>query len=237
MKKNTSGFTLIELLVVIIIMVILTAIGITIYSRFQMQGRDNKRKADVAVIMSKLESYFDKNGRYPPSCLPSEYDEATNTCPATPTRVAVGGPPINQATTNAQLRTMFGEFPDTIKDPMGTTDNSSLDSGLSFGITPSSSYLFPRSYGYLYKGGYVIPTNGGTTNSSTGIGIHGIRCSYTIYLASTPASGDASAAFVAYYSEADDTIYFRITSRGSGVSLSKTASGINMPDKCKVASN
>ena len=64
MKK---GFTLVELLIAMTIVVILSAMGLSIYSSIQKGGRDAKRKSDLAVIQSALEQYHADQFYYPAS--------------------------------------------------------------------------------------------------------------------------------------------------------------------------
>lgn len=66
MKKSTKGgFTLIELLVVISIIAILAAVGLTIYSTAQKNGRDAKRIGDLQEVQKALEQYYAANNQYP----------------------------------------------------------------------------------------------------------------------------------------------------------------------------
>lgn len=63
--KKISGFSLVELLVVISIIVILAAIGMTVYADAQSKARDARRKADVDSIAKSLELTKDSNGYQP----------------------------------------------------------------------------------------------------------------------------------------------------------------------------
>jgi len=65
MAKNHRGFTVVELLVVIVIIAILTAISIVVYSQVRVTGRDSDRSSKVKVIAESLENYYSKNGEYP----------------------------------------------------------------------------------------------------------------------------------------------------------------------------
>ncbi len=58
MFRNSLGFTLVELLVSLSIVAILSAIAVSIYSGAQINARDSKRKADIAVIADAMELYF-----------------------------------------------------------------------------------------------------------------------------------------------------------------------------------
>jgi prepilin-type N-terminal cleavage/methylation domain-containing protein len=63
--KAASGFTLVELLVVVSIIVILSAIGLTIYSQAQKSSRLARRTADLKAMQSALETYYSQNAKYP----------------------------------------------------------------------------------------------------------------------------------------------------------------------------
>lgn len=61
-KQNS--FTLIELLVVIMIIVLISTIIITLTARGRGDARDAKRKADLDMIKTAVEMYYDKTGTY-----------------------------------------------------------------------------------------------------------------------------------------------------------------------------
>lgn len=63
--KKTTGFTIVELVVVIAVIGILAAISITSYTQTQRKARDTEREADISVIQSALETFYEKNGNYP----------------------------------------------------------------------------------------------------------------------------------------------------------------------------
>jgi prepilin-type N-terminal cleavage/methylation domain-containing protein len=56
MKKN--GFTLIELLVALTIMIILSAIAVSMYGRNRSLAQDRKRQGDIDAVAGALESHF-----------------------------------------------------------------------------------------------------------------------------------------------------------------------------------
>lgn len=64
---RAAGFTLIELLVVIAIIAILATVGVVTYGTIQKDARDTKRKADIDVISTVLESNYGTTATpYPP---------------------------------------------------------------------------------------------------------------------------------------------------------------------------
>lgn len=62
---NIKSFTLIELLVVIAILVVLSLVGLALYTNIQKSVRDTKRKADLNAIVKALEIYHQQYDRYP----------------------------------------------------------------------------------------------------------------------------------------------------------------------------
>lgn len=77
--KKQRGFTLIELLTVMAIIAILAAISVFSFQGARKQGRDAKRKADLATIASALEIYKADCGQYP-SSLPAVGSSLSSTC-------------------------------------------------------------------------------------------------------------------------------------------------------------
>ncbi len=64
-----KGFTLIELLIVVAILSILSVGAITILNPSLQfaKANDARRKADLAQIQRGLETYYNDNGKYPPT--------------------------------------------------------------------------------------------------------------------------------------------------------------------------
>lgn len=61
------AFTIVELVVVISVIAILSAITVVGIARYQADGRDAQRVANVTSIAEALEKYYDEHGEYP-SC-------------------------------------------------------------------------------------------------------------------------------------------------------------------------
>lgn len=59
------GFTLVELLVVIAVIIVISTVGMAVFSNMQKGIRDGRRKADLQAIRQSLEIYKLQNGRYP----------------------------------------------------------------------------------------------------------------------------------------------------------------------------
>lgn len=62
MKK---GFTLVEMIVVISIIGILAAVIVTGVQQSRAKGRDAVRVADINLLASKIQNYFNENKEYP----------------------------------------------------------------------------------------------------------------------------------------------------------------------------
>jgi prepilin-type N-terminal cleavage/methylation domain-containing protein len=62
------GFTLFELLVTISIIGILIALGTVSFTTAQQNGRDARRRSDVAAVQNALEQFYAVNAAYPTTC-------------------------------------------------------------------------------------------------------------------------------------------------------------------------
>ena len=82
-QQRTSGFTIVELLIVIVVIAILAAISITVFTGIQDRARNTARISDVKKMKSLLEQYMVINGSaalslmipegYPVHCLGEGY--------------------------------------------------------------------------------------------------------------------------------------------------------------------
>lgn len=64
-RAASRGFTVVELLIVVVVIGILAALVLVTYNGIHQRDRDKKRKDDIDIIYSKLESYQAQNGIYP----------------------------------------------------------------------------------------------------------------------------------------------------------------------------
>lgn len=64
MKKN-SGFSLVELMIVIVIIGVLAAVAVPIYSNNVMKAKMSEADAALGSIRTQLRIYYGENGEYP----------------------------------------------------------------------------------------------------------------------------------------------------------------------------
>lgn len=72
MRITQKAFSIVELAVVIAVLGILATITAVGYTKLQRDARDTERASDIAIIQSALETYYEKNGRYPYSAEVNE---------------------------------------------------------------------------------------------------------------------------------------------------------------------
>jgi len=73
LKKDDKGFSLIEILVVILVIAIITAIAIPLYSMMTVMSKESATESEMMNIAKALEIYASDNLAYP---LPGEYPDA-----------------------------------------------------------------------------------------------------------------------------------------------------------------
>ena len=64
MKRN-SGFSLVELMIVIVIIGVLAAVAVPIYSNNVMKAKMSEADASLGSIRTQLRVYYGENGEYP----------------------------------------------------------------------------------------------------------------------------------------------------------------------------
>lgn len=66
-NANSDGLTIVELLIVIVVISILAAISVVVYTGIQQRARDSQRSHDIRSIAKALEMYYVDHGEYPSS--------------------------------------------------------------------------------------------------------------------------------------------------------------------------
>lgn len=64
-NRSKYGFTIVELLIVIVVIGILAAITVAVYSNVQQRSRDSRRLSDFELLQRAIEMYKTDNLRYP----------------------------------------------------------------------------------------------------------------------------------------------------------------------------
>jgi prepilin-type N-terminal cleavage/methylation domain-containing protein len=70
-SRREEGFTLIELLVVISIIGLLSSIMLVAVNNARSKARDARRKGDMRQVVTMLEMYMEKYGKYPTPITPN----------------------------------------------------------------------------------------------------------------------------------------------------------------------
>ena len=84
MTRQKSGFTIVELMIAVVIIAILSAVAVVMYTKIQGDARDSQRATRVSIIAGALEKYYGKNGEYP-SCA-----DMTQAGPTVSSNVLIG---------------------------------------------------------------------------------------------------------------------------------------------------
>ena len=77
MAKGQKGFTLIELMVVVVIIGILAAIAIPLYTGYVKRAKINEAKHGIEAIKTGVRAYVQKNSAWPPACANAAAIKAT----------------------------------------------------------------------------------------------------------------------------------------------------------------
>jgi type II secretory pathway pseudopilin PulG len=109
-KRYLRGFTIVELLVIIVIIGIVFSVTIIGYGQVQKGTRNDKRSADITILINELEKFYDQQGEYPPGC-------PDTTCPNLMHTANTSSAVLTPSTTLTTLRTILPGIKDGFSDP------------------------------------------------------------------------------------------------------------------------
>ena len=208
-RMNKRGFTIVELMVVIAIAVIL--MGITGVAALQVQkdARDKKREADITIMQSELEKYFETNGVYPPGCRGacSSWFYTENN--------ATSGVLLNGDATISTIKTILPGIPKTFSDPQ----NSAASTPLAL----TGVYSGGASERYFYAGGAVNFRTSKSSIFNSTPAVNGTSCTFQQALE----AGEVGSYVVGYYSEVSKQWIFKQGNRGVKATLTATSPDAN----------
>ncbi len=126
-KHYRRGVTIVELIIVITVLAILTAAISFAYVKQQQLSRDDKRRADITVLMHELDKYYEDTGNYPLSCSHTAPGSSTCSAMSSAYSTAYGSPVPPQiggnSMTSSQIRATLSGIKESFGDPRNTTPN------------------------------------------------------------------------------------------------------------------
>lgn len=183
------GFTVVELAVVIAVIAILVSVTIVAYNSVQADSRNQRRKADIAVLTAELDKYYTKNGEYPSGC--SNYVTGSGTsCDISGNLTGYGTSRIYTDTTLSSMRAFLPGLGDKFGDPRGV-------SGTPFSKANGATNR------YVYRGGYNMVGAAATESTPFGTASTEINCGTggTFGYVTPSGSGKVTSYMIAYYGE------------------------------------
>lgn len=76
-KENQKGFSLVELMIVLVIIGILAAVGVPIYTSNVQKAKMSEADAALGTIRTALRVYYAENGKYPTAAAGTKVTEAS----------------------------------------------------------------------------------------------------------------------------------------------------------------
>jgi prepilin-type N-terminal cleavage/methylation domain-containing protein len=195
-KRYLHGFTLVELSVVIVVIALMTSVGMIAYTSAQVDTRDSRREADMAILVNELEKFYDKKGEYPPGC-------PDTSCPSTMHTTNTSSAIL---TPNTTLTTLTSILPG-VKTGLG--DPQSLNKTLPF----KNRTVAEKKY--YYYGGTVNYTGATTTLTFA------THANFPCSIRSSLLAGEVGSYVIGYFDEKTST--WILTGGRNGVPMTVTA--------------
>ncbi|NQV37056.1 MAG: prepilin-type N-terminal cleavage/methylation domain-containing protein [Candidatus Marinimicrobia bacterium] len=78
LRKSQSGFSLVELMIVLVIIGILAAVGVPIYTGNIKKAKQSEADATMGMIRTQLRVYYAENATYPTNVVAATEDAVTD---------------------------------------------------------------------------------------------------------------------------------------------------------------
>lgn len=126
LRKDRGGFTMIELMVVVIIVAVLAAVAVPLYTNYIKNSRKSEATARLGAVLTAAKSYYQENSGWPTTATASGfYGDFTGSDHFTYSQLSSSASGHYQAQAT-------GNGTDGITNSMTVTMSSALDSAASF---------------------------------------------------------------------------------------------------------
>jgi type IV pilus assembly protein PilE len=126
LRKDKSGFTMIELMVVVIIVAVLAAVAVPLYTSYIKNSRKSEATARLGAILTAAKSYYQENNGWPTSATASGfYGDFTGSDHFTYAQTS-------SASTGRYTARATGNGTDGISTSMTVSMSSAVDSAAAF---------------------------------------------------------------------------------------------------------
>lgn len=126
LRKDRGGFTMIELMVVVIIVAVLAAVAVPLYTNYIKNSRKSEATARLGAVLTAAKSYYQENNGWPTTSTASGfYGDFTGSDHFSYSQLSSG------ATGRYQARAT-GNGTDGITNSMTVTMSSAVDSAAAF---------------------------------------------------------------------------------------------------------
>lgn len=179
-RHSPKGFTLVELVVVITVIAIVTGVSIISYVQIQAQSRDDRRSAQLTILIKELEKFYYAKGEYPPGC-------PDTSCPNAMHTTNISSAALTSNATLTTLKTVLPGIGDKFGDPQSTN------------LTLPFKNRTIAERKYYYFGGTVNYTGVAATLDSP------THTNFPCTIRSTLAAGQVGSYVVGYFEETTNT--------------------------------